>query len=555
MSASGATLAHRSVANIRGGGTPGGPSTPGPHTPPRASNLSSFGSPSTVRADDEILVIELGARYLRVGFAGDSTPKAALSCGPAEQRRVGDFGAWQEPRRGGTAWSPEHEFWRFDLRELDLGLVEDKLDRMLRDAFTRYLLIDSRPRRVGLVLDSAVPIPMLSTVLNTLFYRFQTPSVSLISTGMAASIAAGVRSAVVINMGWAETIITTIYEYREVKTTRTVRGGRLLVDQLYEILKGYLVPDMNEENHDSERVISFEECEDIMCRLMWCRPSAFKASQRLSAQLETVEEQDESEAESAQNSPSSQTVRIPLTTSSTQSSLELPMERFANICDDAFFDTAASPSTFDDHELPVHLLLYQHLLQLPMDIRAVCMSRIIFTGGCSNILGLKERIVDEVTSMVERRGWESVSGKGADEVKRKAKLQEKGIQRQDGDPQLGSEAGEEGAASRIGPAYEEPVHDQIDAKLARLKKAPSQVKGQLRAIHSLGPWAGGSLLSQLKIPAMAAIDRDLWLQHGAHGASRPSEVDVKAQRQSMAAGGLIRGNGHTSWTLGVWGAM
>jgi hypothetical protein len=135
-----ASIAHRSVANIRGAATPGqtGPSTPGPHTPPRGSTISAFGSPSTVRADDEVLIIELGSRYLRVGFAGDSSPKATLSCGPEEQRRVGDFRTWQEPRRGaGTAWYPEHEFWRFDLRELDLGLVQDKLDRMLRDAFTR----------------------------------------------------------------------------------------------------------------------------------------------------------------------------------------------------------------------------------------------------------------------------------------------------------------------------------------------------------------------------------------------------------------------------------
>lgn len=374
------------------------------------------------------------------------------------------------------------------------------------------------------------------------------------STSVATSVAAGVRSAVIVNMGWAETVITTIYEYREVKSTRTVRGGRLLVDELYKTLKEYLVPNADEDN--VERAIAFEECEDIVCRLAWCRPSTFKASQRQSAQLETVEEQDESEAETAQSSPSAKTVKIPLTTSSQQTSLELPLDKFANICEDTFFDTAASPSTFDDHELPVHLLLYQHLLQLPMDVRAVCMSRIIFTGGCSNILGIKERIIDEVASMVERRGWEPVSGKGVDEVKRKAKLQDKSNGRQDNDAQLGTELGSDGAASQAGPAHAQPDQDPIDAKLARHRKSPPQLKGQLRAIHSLGPWTGGSLLSQLKIPAIASIDRELWLQHGAGGASRPSDVDVKLQRQSMSAGGLMRGAGqHANWTLGAWGAI
>ncbi|UZP39954.1 hypothetical protein NXS19_007770 [Fusarium pseudograminearum] len=71
----------------------------------------------------------------------------------------------------------------------------------------------------------------------------------------------------------------------------------------------------------------------------------------------------------------------------------------------------------------------------------------------------------------------------------------------------------------------------------------------------LGPWIGGSLLCQLKVPAMAVIDRDAWLQHGASGASRPSDVDYKVQqRQSMQAGGYGRG-GYGNWTLGVWGSI
>ena len=80
--------------------------------------------------------------------------------------------------------------------------------------------------------------------------------------------------------------------------------------------------------------------------------------------------------------------------------------------------------------------------------------------------------------------------------------------------------------------------------------------GHTLALHTLGPWAGASLVCQLKIPALATIERDLWLQQGPGGACRPSEVDAKAQqRQSVGAGGLIRSSGghHASWTLGIWG--
>jgi hypothetical protein len=138
-SGQGPALAHRSVASIRSAPSQGqtGPATP--NTPPRTI-ASAYGSPSTVRADDDIIVIELGSRFIRAGFAGDSTPKAILQCGPEQQRRVGDFRAWQQPseqRKPGQAWATENEIWRHDLRTIDLGLVHDKLDRLLRDAFTK----------------------------------------------------------------------------------------------------------------------------------------------------------------------------------------------------------------------------------------------------------------------------------------------------------------------------------------------------------------------------------------------------------------------------------
>lgn len=149
-SATGPTLAHRTVSNIRSGAghspSPVGQTGPGsPHTPIRGSTSSAFSSPSSLRADEETLVIELGSRYLRLGFAGDSAPKATLRSGTEEQRRAGDFTTWlrresdgHPPRwPSGPEWSSSHEIWRSDQPSPDLGLVSDKLERALRDAFTQ----------------------------------------------------------------------------------------------------------------------------------------------------------------------------------------------------------------------------------------------------------------------------------------------------------------------------------------------------------------------------------------------------------------------------------
>ncbi|KAG6088914.1 hypothetical protein E4U15_004746 [Claviceps sp. LM218 group G6] len=566
--------AHRSVAGVRSSMSQAAPSPTTAHTP-SSSLVSSFGSPSTIRADEDFIILELGSRFIRAGFAGDSLPKACLTCGPAQQRRAGDFRAWQQPgpQDCERKWAVDYEMWRYDVRHVDLGLFRDKFDRLLRDAFTRFLLLDSRPRKIGLVLDSALPIPLLSSVLDTLFTSFQTPVVSLMSAPAMVAVGAGLRSALVIDMGWNETVMTSVYEYREVKASRTVRAGRSLNEELYKLIHG-LLPNAEEDDESGKRAISFEECQDIACRLMWCRPSTLhKSSQRQSTQLDTVQEQDESdEAEPTQPSGIAQ---VPLQSTTPPWNLHIPFNKLADVCDDAFFDPSSARCTFDDHELPLHLLLYHHLLQLPVDVRAICMARIVFTGGCSNILGIKERIMDELTSMVAQRGWEPVFGKGVEQLRNNPKLRGKTGTQGDSKPSSTATSSEtinttataaattesgggESDGSRPETGTETPQEDVVEAKIARNRPVAHQFQGQLRAIHSLGAWAGASLLCQMKIPAMATVERELWLQQGANGASRPSDVDVKAQqRQSMGASGLMRGGGghHATWTLGVWGAL
>jgi hypothetical protein len=131
--------AHRSVANIRSpsSAVPGAPS---PHTPLR-NIASTFGSPSSLRAEEDTVILELGSRYLRAGFAGDAVPKALIDFGPEEQKRAGDYSRWEvsyvRERRDEKSWGESYELWRPDLRGLDLGLVGDKIDRAIRDAFTK----------------------------------------------------------------------------------------------------------------------------------------------------------------------------------------------------------------------------------------------------------------------------------------------------------------------------------------------------------------------------------------------------------------------------------
>ncbi|KAI0006400.1 actin-like ATPase domain-containing protein [Xylariaceae sp. FL0662B] len=579
-SSAGPSLPHRTVSSIRAGGHSSGQTlSGGPHTPNRPTVPSNFGSPSSLRADDEVVILELGSRKLRLGFAGDSAPKRIASFGPEQQMRAGDFRAWDvgyqnnwRERASGKPWGVDHELWQLDVRGQDLGLVADKLERELQDAFTKYLLVDSRPRRVSLVLPPTMPIPLLSSVFDTIFHRFQAPSISLLSSPVMTAMAAGTRAGLVIDIGWHETTVTAVYEYREVHSWRTIRAGRLLVEETYEFLRNAVQgrPPTTRTERTADKLdndaISFEECEEFATRMLWCKKAAKEPARETTEGLPTLHEQDESEplSPAEDHSPMS----ITLNSCIPPKTVEIPFAELAEPCEATFFETRLAPSCFDDHELPLHLLVYQALIQLPLDVRAICMSRIMFTGGCSNMIGLKGRIFDEVSLLAQERGWDPIRGKAVEQYKTNHRLKRNGS-RQAGDGPTpvaaqsetrndeGNEVANESAPAS-NPAHAPPKADPVEALIKKERNYKPIVQGTLGAIDSLGPWCGGSMAAALKVPALATVDRELWLQQGVSGACKPNEVDVKtAQRQSMGPGGLIRGQASqpSNWTLGVWGAI
>ncbi|KAL8662325.1 MAG: hypothetical protein Q9168_008273, partial [Polycauliona sp. 1 TL-2023] len=215
-----------------------------PHTPQRTFS-SAFSSPSlSYRAEEEVLVFELGARHLSAGIAGESHPRCRLGFSPDNGRRVGDYRPYYpeyqdrpRKRKRDYRWGEDHELWRMDLRGLDLGLVEDKIERAVREAYTKYLLLDSKNKKLVLVLPSLLPHRLLSSILTTIFENFQTPSITLFSSPTVITAAAGCRAGLVVDIGWDETVVTAVYDFREIQVCRTARAMKLVTKHMAEVLK------------------------------------------------------------------------------------------------------------------------------------------------------------------------------------------------------------------------------------------------------------------------------------------------------------------------------
>lgn len=557
---------------------------PSPHTPRRGFS-STYSSPSAgYRNEEETLIVEIGARHLCAGFAGENSPRCSLGFGPEESRRVGDYRRWlpgfehrRVRKRTDYKWGEDHELWRMDLQELDLGLVEDQIERAVREVYSKYLLLELKSRRLNLLLPSIMPHPLLSTILNTLFLHFHYPSITILSTPVGCVIAAGCRAGLVVDIGWNETIITAIYEYREVHHSRTIRGMKLVTREMGKMLcklkrisdgESYGL-DLDADEFASAMINdSFEHCEEITTRMAWCQsleeaarnfPIPQNPSSNL-GHLPTIAEDQHDNANPTDTVKNDPLITIPSSFPPHQN-VRIPFSHLAQPVESALFATASSTYDFDDHEQPLHILIYKELLLLSPDIRSVCLSRIIVTGGGSNIPGLKSRLLDQLSLLIRDRGWDPVVGKAADERRRRLKEISTNQQKQP-TPQSTTTTTIAALAPQVPDPIEEKLRDQQRKEAKPSVIAPNA--GTVRGVETLGAWAGGSMLAALKVKGTVDIDKDSFLQYGLAGARRDAEqhqqqpttsAGVPQQQQQSHHGPLIPRAGvaeKPAWTLGGW---
>lgn len=517
-----------SVARIRPSASVNQPSD-SLRTPVSRSVSALYGSPgSSFRIEDENqLIFEFGSRHMRAGFAGEPGPRCTTAFSPDLWRRVGDYRQWalgyEKQSRRDVTWGNEYELWRPDVQgvhsggPLDLGLVEDRIGKCLRECENNYLLLDNRTKKVALVVPSSLPRPLVSVVLGRLFEGLQAPTVSLLPSAVMAATAAGVRSALVIDIGWHETTATAVYEYREVLQQSTIRAGKKLSEEFGKLLEG----ENQRQNEDAEQ-LGFEEVEEVMTRVGWCQDAQNPSD--VSAHITS----------------------IPLPSS--PNPIEVPFMSLARPAEEALFASRTPPQELDDHDQPLHYLIYNSLLALPIDIRQICMSRILLTGGVSNLPGLKRRMLSEVSRLVEFRGFDPVYNYGSATARTKQKV--------DGPTPLNPTIKRGDPVAGLTP--QEVDHIAHTLSQQSLKDAgPLPVGGQVRGINTLGAWAGASLIVNQKVRGVVEVERERFLQHGlvggaSSGKKESSVLPEPRTRQSLGPN-VKAGVDRSSWTLGVWG--
>jgi Actin len=439
----------------------------------------------------------------------------------------------------------------------------------------RFMMIESKPRKFLLVVPPDLPHPLISTIFSAVFQGgYICVGAILMSSPTLATIGAGLRSALVIDIGWRETTVSGIFELREVRHSRSDRAARWLGKEVCQLLATEVKRDRGElvegEAEDPENTVSFEETEEVLERIVWCKSYAQAHQQSKSTKTGNMDEEEFTE-DNGRDSPKNPIIPILLASTDPPTSIQLALSRLSDPVESSLFSyglegelgvegetqDAGRFGHPDDNELPIHILAYRCLLSLPKDVRASCMSRIVITGGVSRIPGLKKRLLDEVAAIVEHRGWDPVRGRAADTTRRLKKLNNT-RQSSDGPVEVRqnsnpTDTASPSADSAASPAFAEPERDQIEEKLRREDALYSKalMHGNVRGVESLGAWVGGSLVSNLKVKGVVEVEREKFLMHGGlAGASKEHEVSMNVPQRAVSGTAVARNSTRDSWTLG-----
>ena len=362
-----------------------------------------------------------------------------------------------------------------------------------------------------------------------LFERWKYATVTILPAPTMCTVAAGLRSALVVDLGWEETVVTPVYEYRELGTCRTTRGMRTLILEMGEKLQ----PRTKEPAKSGAPLLRLDVdfLEDFISRVAFCETEEGDRIMNVANGMGAPSIVDTSNSLGGD-------ISIEWPSQNASHTIRIPRSEISQVVQDCFFDPRRE-ERHDDHEKTLDEILFRCLLDLQPDIRGICMSRVVFTGPGAAITGLKQQSLLKVQALVDKYGWTSVRGQHV-KPKRRA---------------LAEIA--QGRAVPVDARYDVALlagKDYVEEKLQkqRSKEVHADSQGRLRCIESLGAWAGASLAASLKVKSVVEIERERFLSHGMSGASREADIGVVAQRMSGFGVGT-KTSDRSSWTLGGWG--
>lgn len=175
-------------------------SSPGTRSPTRRLignfNALSVGVDTNTNVDN-FVIIELNQQIVRAGFPYQPEPVVEVEIG-----KVLDT----------------DKLWSNDMlnavNEADSSRLVDNIEVIMRFIFKR-LLVNIKSQRCIVLIPTFFPSPFKTAIADVFLQRLRAASLLFLSKAVCAALSAGTRAALVIEMDHDETIVTPLYDLRE----------------------------------------------------------------------------------------------------------------------------------------------------------------------------------------------------------------------------------------------------------------------------------------------------------------------------------------------------
>lgn len=309
------------------------------------------------------VIIQIGARFIRAGFAGDATPILRTPTNAYDlsdaQINVTTSHSLETETNTTDPYFHGKFLWTYDLVDYDFAKLESLLERIIYNIYQNNLLVDAKKCKVLIIEPPFFPIPLKKTLTKVLLFHIHAQSLRFYPEPVLSCVSAGSNNGLVVDVGWSQTTVTPIFDlrmmYTDIKVTK--KGSRLFHEMVKEKLDNI---------EGCAGLSNFDLIEGLICDTFYCQ-------MRNSVDTDIKEFQ--------------------------YDSLTIPHRLRFELIEEFMFKE--DPSNLDDDNHGLIPMIIKTLENLPIDLRSELSSKIIITGGLSKIPGLKTRILEEIETKME----------------------------------------------------------------------------------------------------------------------------------------------------------
>ncbi|XP_041469379.1 actin-related protein 10-like [Lytechinus variegatus] len=320
----------------------------------------------SVGVEKTAAIFDIGAAYTKVGFAGETSPRATI---PSKIKL--------------SKTDKIVHIWDFtNTEELYDALVE-----FLHHIYFRHLLVNPRDRRVVVCESVLCPTQFRQTLAKVFFKRYEVPSILFAPSHLTTLFTLGINTALVLDAGYNETTVLPIYEgYPIIKAVESLPlGGKAIHENLERQLKETGTIRENGEEHkplssvmDS---IPADVLEDIKVRTCF-----MTNMERATSIQQSILQGDDSKWPSP------------------AASVEYPLNGGRTLTIDGKTREIACEVLFemDSDEQSIATLVLDSILKCPIDMRKPLADNLVFIGGTSLLPGFSHRLLAELKQLLTK---------------------------------------------------------------------------------------------------------------------------------------------------------